>query len=181
MFFLRKSRLERLPVAMSGVRMGERVLQIGVDDASLAGAIAAKVGLSGHAAIAVADERQAARARAGAAAAGALADVQMTALAMLPFADESFDVILLHAGALGHPLALADEPTAAMLGDSRRVLRVGGRIVVIEGGAGGLLARVRPGRRADPDAALAALATAGFKAARLLAEREGYRFLEAVR
>lgn len=179
MFFLRRSRLERLPVAMSGVRMGERVLQIGVDDAPLVGAIAAKVGLSGHAAIAVADERQAARARAGTAAAGALADVQATALATLPFADESFDVVVLHAGALAH--ALADERAGAMLGDSRRVLRVGGRIVVVEGSAGGLLGRVRPGRRADPGAALAALATAGFKAARLLAEREGYRFLEAVR
>ena len=30
--FLRKSRIEPLPVTMSAVRMGERVLQIGVDD-----------------------------------------------------------------------------------------------------------------------------------------------------
>ncbi len=44
MFFLRKSNLVRLPVVMSGVKMGERVLQIGIDDPSLAGAIAAKVG-----------------------------------------------------------------------------------------------------------------------------------------
>ena len=49
MFFLRKSGLEQLPVAMSGVRMGERALQIGIDDRSLAGVIAAKVGLSGSA------------------------------------------------------------------------------------------------------------------------------------
>ena len=41
MFFLRKSTLERLPVVMSGVRMGERALQIGVDDSDLVGAIAA--------------------------------------------------------------------------------------------------------------------------------------------
>ena len=66
MFFLRKSKLERLPIVMSGVRTGERVLQIGVDDASLVGAIAAKVGLSGHAAIVVATERAAAAARAAA-------------------------------------------------------------------------------------------------------------------
>lgn len=179
MFFLRKSTLERLPVAMSGVRMGERVLQIGVDETSLVGAIAAKVGLSGHAAIAVADERQAARARAAAAAAGALTDVQTTALAALPFADEAFDVIVLHAGGLAH--ALADEPGRALLGDSRRVLRTGGRIVVIEGRARGLLARVRAGRLPDAAAALNALTAAGFKGARMLAEREGYRFLEAVR
>ena len=50
--FLRKSRLEPLPVTMSAVRMGERVLQVGIDDATIAAAIAAKVGLSGNAAIA---------------------------------------------------------------------------------------------------------------------------------
>jgi hypothetical protein len=42
MFFLRKSSLEQLPVAMSGVRMGERALQVGIADRSIAGAIAAK-------------------------------------------------------------------------------------------------------------------------------------------
>ena len=56
--FFRKSRIEPLPVTMSAVRMGERVLQIGIDDASIASAIAAKVGLSGHAAIIVAEERE---------------------------------------------------------------------------------------------------------------------------
>ena len=72
MFFLRKSNLARLPVVMSGVKMGERALQIGIDDPSLAGAIAAKVGLSGHAAIAVSNDRAAAKARAAAATAGVL-------------------------------------------------------------------------------------------------------------
>ena len=53
--FLRKParELEPLPIAMSGVRMGERALQIGLDNPALAGAIAAKVGLSGTAAIVV--------------------------------------------------------------------------------------------------------------------------------
>ncbi|MBI2188841.1 MAG: methyltransferase domain-containing protein [Acidobacteria bacterium] len=178
MFFLRKANLERLPVAMIGVRMGERVLQIGVDDPSLLGAIAAKVGLSGHAAVAVPDERQAARARAGTAAAGALADVQMTTAAALPFADEAFDVVVLHAAAIVH--ALSDQG-APLLSDSRRVLRAGGRIVIIEGRGRGLLTRIRPAAPSDPARALQALTMAGFKAARLLAEREGYRFFEAVR
>ena len=35
MFFLRKSTLERLPVVMSGVRMGERALPIGIADPAL--------------------------------------------------------------------------------------------------------------------------------------------------
>ena len=84
MFFLRKSSVERLPLAMCGVRMGERALQIGIDDPSLAGAIAAKVGLSGHAAIAVSDERTAAKARAAGATAGVLVDVHVTPLDSLP-------------------------------------------------------------------------------------------------
>ncbi|MBI3049931.1 MAG: class I SAM-dependent methyltransferase [Acidobacteria bacterium] len=179
MFFLRKSTLERLPVAMSGVRMGERALQIGVDDASLVGAIAAKVGLSGHAAVAVGDQRQAARARAGTAAAGALADVQAAALDALPFSSDSFDVVVVHARGIGR--SLADEQAAAMLRDTRRVLRGGGRIVVIEGGARGLLARFRAAGLGEARVALDALAGAGFRAARLLAEREGYRFFEAVK
>ena len=40
--------------------MGERALQLGIEDPSLVGAIAAKVGLSGHAVIVVRDEREAA-------------------------------------------------------------------------------------------------------------------------
>ena len=56
--------------------MGERALQIGVDDSDLVGAIAAKVGLSGHAAVVVSEERHADKVR-GAARAGALVDVQV--------------------------------------------------------------------------------------------------------
>ena len=86
MFFLRKSNLERLPVVMSGVRMGERALQIGVDASDLVGAIAAKVGLSGQAAVVVTEERHAAKVRDAAARAGALVDVQVAPLDALPFA-----------------------------------------------------------------------------------------------
>ena len=179
MFFLRKSTLERLPVAMSGVKMGERALQIGVDDASLIGAIAAKVGLSGHAAIAVTDERQGGRARAAAAAAGAFIDVHIAALESLPFERDTFDVVVLHARGVSHPL---DDPASVpMLCDVLRVLRAHGRIVIIESGAHGLLDRVRPAHRPDVSGTLGMLATAGFRAARLLAEREGDRFFEAVK
>lgn len=180
MFFLRKSSLEQLPLVMSGVRMGERALQIGVGDQALAGAIAAKVGLSGHAAMAVSDERQGTKARAAATAAGALVDVQVTALDSLPFADDSFDLVVLHAAAV--TVGLADAAAVAILRDSRRVLRSGGRIVTIEHGARpGLMGRLRRPPRPDEGAAIAALASAGFAVARLLAEREGYRFLEGIK
>ena len=57
--FLRKTKQrDPLPVTMSGVRMGERLLQVGGDAAALAGALAAKVGLSGAAAIVVWGDRR---------------------------------------------------------------------------------------------------------------------------
>jgi hypothetical protein len=98
MFILRKTkRQEELPVAMSGVRMGERALQIGIDDPALLGALASKVGLSGHAAIAVSDEAAAATARGAAEKVGALVDLHVSPLHSLPIADSTFDVVVLHA------------------------------------------------------------------------------------
>ena len=177
MFFLRKSSLERLPVAMTGVRMGERALQLGIDDPSLVGAIAAKVGLSGHAAVVVGDERQAAKARSAAEKAGALADVQVQTGAALPFEADSFDVIVLHAA------SETASPDAAMLSEGRRVLRTGGRLVIVEGSSGqGTLAflRAKP-RRLDPATVVQSMKDAGFRAVRLLAEQDGYRFSEGLK
>ena len=181
MFFLRRSNLERLPVAMSGVRMGERALQIGIDDRSLAGAIAAKVGLSGHAAFAVTTENAAAQVRAAAAAAGVLAEVQVIGAGALPFGADAFDAVIVHAGDRSLP-SLGDPVALPLLRDCYRVLRSGGRMIVIEGGAHrmGSLLRPRP-RFLDPGAAVTAMTTAGFRAVRPLAEREGYRFTEGLK
>ena len=181
MFFLRKSGLERLPVAMSGVRMGERALQIGIDDRSLAGTIAAKVGLSGHAAIAVTSDRKAEQARAAGAAVGILVDVQVTPLDRLPFAADAFDAIVVHAADGSLPL-LEDSAGVALLREGHRVLRGGGRVIIIEGGPRGIAGLLRPRRRLlEPAATVAAMTTAGFRAARPLAAREGYRFTEALK
>lgn len=182
MFFIRKSNLERLPVVMCGVRMGERALQIGIDDPSLAGTVSAKVGLSGHAAIAVNDDRSATKARAAAAAAGVLVDVQVTPMDSLPFPDDSFDAILLHASADALP-PLAGTAAVALLCEGHRVLRAGGRIIVLERvpwrGVWAWFRSQQP--RSHPGAATDALDSAGFRAARLLAEREGYRFTEGLK
>ena len=182
MLSLRKLSLERLPVVMSGVRMGERALQIGIDDPSLAGAIAAKVGLSGHAAFAVSNDRNAAKARAAAAAAGVLADVQVTPLDSLPFPGDAFDAVVLHAAADDLP-TLDAAAGLAVLREGHRVLRPGGRIVVLEGRARRGLGRWWRGRRETlrPGAAADAVGAAGFRAARALAEREGYRFTEGLK
>jgi len=181
MFFLRKSTLERLPVSMTGVRMGERALQLGIDDPSLVAAIAAKVGLSGHAVVVVRDEHEAARARSAAEKAGALVDVQVRQDARLPFEGASFDVIVLHAHGQHRPSR--DPAAVAALQEAYRVLRPGGRLVIVEGGSKhGALAFLRA-RPALPDSAdvVGSLGAAGFRAVRVLAEHEGYRFSEGLK
>jgi len=182
MFFLRKSTLERLPVAMTGVRMGERALQLGIDDPSLVGAIAGKVGLSGHAAIVVRDEREAAKARSAAEKAGALVEVQVQSSATLPFENDSFDVIVLHA-ARGRPGSFEDAAATATVREAHRVLRAGGRLVIVENGAGpGGLAFLRSKPKfPDSSTVVQGMGAAGFRAVRVLAEHEGYRFSEGLK
>ena len=182
--FLRKSRVEPLPVTMSAVRMGERVLQIGLDDPAIASAIAAKVGLSGTAALAVGDERDGARANGAMANAGVLVDVQVTPFATLPFDNDAFDLVVVHSmhGLLS---SLAADARVAAMREWRRVLRHGGRVMTIEAGpATGLASVFTPQRSNDAYEAaggvVGGLAAAGFKPVRLLAEREGYRFAEGI-
>jgi SAM-dependent methyltransferase len=183
--FLRKTRIEPLPVTMSAVRMGERVLQVGVDDPAVASAIAAKVGLSGHAAIAVVDDRDAARAQSTAASAGILVDVTVTPLASLPFDSDAFDLVVVH-GMHGLVSSLDANARHAAMREWHRVLRHGGRAMTIEAGpATGIKGLMRPPRGDAPYEAgggiVAALEAAGFKPVRVLAEREGYRFAEGIK
>jgi SAM-dependent methyltransferase len=183
--FLRKSRIEPLPVTMSAVRMGERVLQIGVDDPAVASAIAAKVGLSGNAAIAVTDGRDAARAQGAAANAGVLVDVKVTPIAPLPFDNDAFDLVIVHSM---RGLLSSLDPNARVdaMREWHRVVRHGGRVMTIEPGAvSGIKSLIQP-RRGDEvfegrGGVIGALEVAGFRPVRLLADREGYKFAEGIK
>lgn len=186
--FLRKSSVQREPLAvtMTGIRMGERVLQIGVDDVRLAAMLAARPGISGQSAIVVSDDAARERARSAAAESGALVDVHVAPMVTLPFADASFDLVIAHATArmLG---AMDAGARAAAMTECRRVLRPGGRLVALEAGTRtGLAALLSRAPAADPayEAAggtSAALQAAGFNPVRLLADREGYRFVEGLK
>lgn len=180
--FLRKTPpREPLPITMTGVRMGERLLQVGVDDPGLAGAIAAKVGLSGTAAFAVADPESAGRAGTAAAKAGALVDVTETRLDTLPYPDGAFDVIVVHA--MKRPVGDATGVSLDALRQCVRVLRPGGRIVAITPGPkSGLGALFRPSPAGQTgESAAEALTAAGFRPVRVVGELEGLRFTEGLR
>ena len=183
--FLRKSRIEPLPVTMSAVRMGERVLQIGIDDAAIVSALASKVGLSGNAAIAVTGDSDAERVRSAAASAGVLVDVKVTPLAPLPFESGAFDLVVVHS-MRGFVSSLDANARIAALREWHRVLRAGGRVMTIESGsASGLKGLLRQPHGNDSyDAAggvVGALEMAGFRPVRVIAEREGYKFAEGTK
>ena len=188
MFFLRKAKLDTEPLAikMSGIRLGERLLQVGIDDPKLSAAMALKIGLSGTTAIAVRDEAEADRARAAAAKAGALVDVRVSPFDALPFDPAAFDVVVVN-GTGGLLATLhAQARDAAALRDMHRVLRHGGRIMAIEPGPKSGFAGLMNPHKPDPQyeaagGAVAALQSAGFRPVRMLSERDGFRFTEGLK
>ena len=165
---------------MSGVRLGEKALQIGEGDTRVMALIAAKTGLTGTAAIVVLDDQAAARVRRAANDIGALAEVGVVDREDPP-GDAAFDVIVVHD--VQHTIAAAnDSVRSGWLQLCHRVLRDGGRIVTIEPGSRvGLRAWLGGPKGAAPaggGGSQAALASAGFRNVRLLADREGLRFVE---
>jgi ubiquinone/menaquinone biosynthesis C-methylase UbiE len=163
--------MDPLHVSMTGVRMGERFLQVGCHDRSLLSGLAAKVGLSGTAAVAAFDDDQAKRAGGVGAKIGALIETHKIEGLTLPFDSDQFDMVVIDDtnGAFGR---IDDASRVAYLRDAKRVVRQGGRIEVIEG-----MAATR-GAAYD---SLRDLTSAEFKPVRLLAEKDGFRFLEGLR
>ena len=162
--------MDPLQVSMTGVRMGERFLQIGCHDKALLAGLAAKVGLSGTAALAAFDDEQAARASSVGAKIGALIETRRIEGRALPFDGDQFDMVVVDDtnGSFG---TIDAGTRLAYLRDAARTLRHGGRIEVVEGVSA----------RAPGYDALGDLTAAGFKPVRELAQRDGFRFLEGLR
>lgn len=186
--FLRKSRVTRDPLAvtMSGVRLGERVLQIGAGDAQIVATISARTGLTGTAAVVVREDDAAVRVRRAIEAAGTLADVRVVAGVELPFEEATFDAVVVHDAP--HTIAATDIATRSRwIAECRRVLRGGGRVVTIEAGTPtGIRALFRTGPADRPTTnadveSVSALRSGGFASVRLLGDREGLRFVEGVK
>ena len=183
--FLKRQDPYHLIVGMTGVKLGDRIVQIGCGDGGRLGAIAAKVGLSGSASVVTPDELSAARAQKGAADAGALVEVHIAPPTRLPLDIDSIDLALVDdtAGVVG---SLSAEDRVESIRELLRVLRPGGRVMIIgsapRAGLGGLMNRWSTG----PPFALSgdantALQAEGFKMVRTLAEHEGFVFVEGVK
>jgi hypothetical protein len=161
--------MDPLQVSMTGVRMGERFLQIGCSDKALLAGLAAKVGLSGSAAVVVSSNSEVKLAESIARKVGALIDVTETDIArQWPFEPSSYDLIVVDDTASEF---WGDDLVVAGLRHAFGSVRPGGRIEVVS--------RVNtPHEKVD---FLQRLKEAGFKPVRILAEQNGLRFVEGLR
>jgi SAM-dependent methyltransferase len=181
--FLKRDDPHLLVVGVAGVKMGDRLVQIGCAHGGRLAAVAGKVGLSGRAVLVAPDEASAVRGRKGAESAGVLVEVEIAPPTRLPLDASDFDVAIVDdtGGLLG---GMRDADRAAAIGEVARILRPAGRLLLIgagvRGGIGALLSRAPEGPP-FADAAESALQSGGFKAVRTLAEREGLVFVEGVK
>jgi ubiquinone/menaquinone biosynthesis C-methylase UbiE len=183
--FLKRDNPYLLIVGMTGVKMGDAFVQVGCAHGGRLAAVAGKVGLSGRATVVAPDESSAARARKAAAEAGVLVEVEVASPTRLPLADDEFNLAVVDdtAGLFG---TMRPEDRVAAVRELVRVLRQGGRVLVVgsapRGGLGAVLSRTRNGPPfvASGDATRA-LEADGFKSVRTLAEREGLVFVEGIK
>ncbi|MFO7693098.1 MAG: methyltransferase domain-containing protein [Vicinamibacterales bacterium] len=172
-----------LAMDMAGVRLGERVVQAGLGNPKLFAKLAAKAGLSGRACAVVDSPEAAGPLEAAAAAEGVLVEVVAVQAPLWPLEDAAFDVGIVDGDALlrGHAAE-----RAGRLAEVRRVVRPGGRVLVVCSRPLGLAGRLgfapaHTGPSAEASTLLRALEDALFRPARILAEREGMTFVEGFR
>ena len=171
-----------LEVSMAGLQLGSTVLLLGGGNGELIAALAHVVGISGQACAVAENAADADRISQAAAAAGALVEVKTARLGALPYNPDTFDVVVA-SDLLGQ---MRTNDRVICLQQALSVLRPNGRCLVIEqaqrGGLGALLSQ----RALDPTyltngGAEGALTAEGFRAVRLLAEREGKSFVEGTK
>lgn len=171
-----------LSEAMTGVRLGERLLYIGAGDPRLFAALAAKAGLTGRARAVVESDASSERIKEAAARAGVLVEIAIAEGDGLPAEGDAFDVVVLDAIG-GVVLRAPAAERARLAAEALRALRPRGRAIVVEREPRGILAKFR-GRPEGLDGfaaeggALHLLREAGFEPVRVLAERDGERFTE---
>jgi ubiquinone/menaquinone biosynthesis C-methylase UbiE len=179
--FRGKSNPYMLIVGMTGVKMGDRMLQIGCADGGALAAVAAKVGLSGRALAVVPDAAAAARVRRGAERQGVLIETEIAPGTALPADDADFDLVVID-DAEGQFASAGAQAQIGTVRESIRVLKPGGRVLVVSAlPASGLSAMLGRGSGDPAFDATDVLDQGGCRFVRLLGEREGLRFVEGTK
>ena len=178
MRWFKKPSGDPLAVSMSGIKLGDRLLVVGASDTALIAALAMKVGLTGRACVVARSDEERERTAAVVEGEGALIETFAAPAASLPFEAGSFDVMVIR-GLMG---SMDGGEQSRLAAEALRVLRPGGRCLVIDGGArSGMAALFGGGGGLDAESEVGALNGAGFRAARQLAAREGMSFVEGVK
>jgi len=179
--WFRPSTLDPLSVSMAGAKLADRVLVIGCSDPKLIAALALKAGLTGRTVAVDESSERASAAERVALREGALIESLSAPLDALPLEPETFDLVVVR------DVLRALEPHARqpVIAEAQRVLRPGGRCMVIDSvGRSGVAAMFGPkdaARSITTAETIAALQQSGYVAVRALAEREGLVFVEAVK
>ena len=168
---------EPLILVMAAVRMGDRLLVLGADTPRVLAQLALKPGITGRTCLVDEDEARVQRAVTMAESEGGLVEAQTAAVSTLPYEASAFDVIVVN-----HLLPrLSPELRGQCLREAGRVLRGGGRCVVIQPGRRSGIAGLLGGGPMPANEVEALLTNAGFRAVHTLAEREGLLFVEGAR
>lgn len=166
-------------LAMVGAKAGDQVTIVGADDTALAAEIARVTALTGQTVVCADAAGADAQVNRAAADAGVLVEFIAAPPTALPFDAGSRDIAVIMIA-----LASLEAPTQdAVLADAMRILRPGGRLVVLDGTrTTSVLGRLRTARRRlAAEDALRLLERAGGKARRQLADVDGVAYYEARR
>ncbi len=148
---------------MIGARLGDRMLACGAGDPGLVAALSKVTGLSGRAVALSLSAEEAQQFHAAAEHAGVLVEVVEAPSSTVPFSEGDFDLALVDA---------VSAPLSPLLPELRRVLRPGGRVV--------LVVRRNVAGAPTPEAVRDQTGT-HFKGARVLFDRDGYGIVEALK
>lgn len=165
-------------LAMIGPKPGSQVLVLLAGDGRLAAAVAGVTGLNGRTLVIDPSAGAQTAVERAAADAGVLVEFQQSALANLP-GDAVFDVVVVH-----QRMSVTTDDPAPLLAEAVRVVRPGGRVVVVEGSmAPGWRERLQRPRQSPVSGEIIRdlLTAAGLRATRVLAETDGVTYVEGAK